>query len=83
MTDKMSYFSLTTAPVEILSLNNKSCGQATAFFYKANNLNTYLITNWHVVTGRDTSKPNFSKSGAVPLTLRCTLHSKTDDMETI
>ena len=44
-------FSLCTVPLELLA-NGTSMGSATGFVWKLGEQN-YLITNWHVVTGRN------------------------------
>ncbi len=49
---------------------------ATSFFYESESSQLYLITNWHVVTNRDPSRPSHSKTGAVPCELRIKLHNK-------
>ena len=46
------------------------------FFYKITDSKLFLITNWHVVTGRNHIKPSHSKTGAVPCLLRVKLHKR-------
>jgi hypothetical protein len=48
---EIDLFSLTTVPVEQYA-NDKLLGSATAFIWKRGEKH-YLITNWHVVTGRN------------------------------
>jgi Trypsin-like peptidase domain len=46
----MEDFSLSVARLELLASNGIQCGVGTGFFYKEGDT-TYLVTNWHVVTG--------------------------------
>ena len=48
---KLDPYSLTTVPVEQYA-NGKRLKSATAFVWK-NNDRHFLVTNWHVITGRD------------------------------
>lgn len=50
MPNKLDDWSLRSVPLRILC-NNESLGDATGFFWTDNG-ETFLITNWHVVTGR-------------------------------
>jgi hypothetical protein len=47
---KIDRFSLATVPVEQYA-NGKLLGSATAFVWKRDDKH-YLVTNWHVVTGK-------------------------------
>ena len=78
---KLNYFSLTTTPVQVIIDENKNLGSATAFFYENENSQLFLITKWHVVTGREPSNPSVSKTGAVPLILRLKLHKRQEPVE--
>ena len=78
---KLHYFSLTTTPVQVIINQNKNLGGATAFFYENQNSQLFLITNWHVVTGREPSNPSESKTGAVPLVLKLKLHKRQEPVE--
>jgi hypothetical protein len=49
--NEIDAFSLTTVPVEQFA-NGQAMKSATAFVWKERDQH-YLITNWHVVTGRD------------------------------
>lgn len=53
----------------------KSLGNATAFAYKHSG-DLFLITNWHVVSGRDpiTGQPLDKKTAAIPDSLRIQFH---------
>lgn len=52
--------------------------KATCFFIKRNS-NTYLITNWHVVTGRNSeTKKCLSKTCAIPNNLLVQVHKNQD-----
>lgn len=72
----LNFFSMVTAPIEVLSSAGTPLSQATSFFYRRDERWIYLVTNWHVVTGRDPISPGFSKSGAIPTALRLKLHKK-------
>ncbi len=72
----MNFLTLTTVPIDVLAGNGKAISKATGFFYESQNSELFLITNWHVVTGRHPSTPARSKSGAVPCVLRCKLHAR-------
>ena len=72
----LNFLSIATVPLQVLSSSGAICGIATGFFYRGQTNNVYLVTNWHVVTGRNPTNPTSSKSGAVPCTLRCKLHKK-------
>jgi hypothetical protein len=49
---EIDQFSLTTVPIELF-FNKTSLGHATAFVWKSVDNRYFLITNWHVVSGRD------------------------------
>ncbi len=69
-------YSLTTVPVEQLA-NGKSMGSATAFVW-ARGLQHYLITNWHVVTGKN-ARTGVLMTPAQPDTLRCLFNIRIGD----
>ena len=73
---KLHFLSLTTVPIEVLSAQGTHLSDATGFFYKITDSKLFLITNWHVVTGRNHIKPSHSKTGAVPCSLRVKLHKR-------
>ncbi|MBI4966934.1 MAG: trypsin-like peptidase domain-containing protein [Rhodospirillales bacterium] len=75
----LSFFSLVTSPAEIISTTETILGCATCFFYKQDERYIYLVTNWHVVTGRNPMAPNISNSGAIPTHLRLRLHKNVGD----
>ncbi len=62
-------YSVSVVPLEILSSTGQCLANATGFFYSYGN-NIYLVTNWHVLSGRDsqTGQPRHS-SGAIPHSL--------------
>lgn len=74
--DKLNFFSMVTAPIEVLCSAGTSLSQATGFFYMRDEQWIYFVTNWHVVTGRDPFSPRHSRSGAIPTVLRLKLHKK-------
>jgi hypothetical protein len=69
-------FSLTTVPVEQLA-NGTLMRSATAFVWK-HGPQHYLITNWHVVTGRNT-RTRHLETPAAPDTLRCLFNLRIGD----
>ncbi|MEP9388214.1 trypsin-like peptidase domain-containing protein [Mesorhizobium sp. KR9-304] len=70
----MSQFSFTTAQVETFAPTGTKIDQGTVFFYKRDASWLYLVTNWHVVTGRSPFEPKKSRTGAVPVRLHMLLH---------
>ena len=73
-----SFYSLTTVPVRTYTANGTPLSTATAFFYQEDEGKAYLVTNWHVVTGRHPDNPSVSMSGAVPAYMEMTLHPIVD-----
>ena len=71
---KLHFLSLTTVPIGVLNAQGTHLSDATGFCYKTSDSKLFLITNWHVVTGRNHIKPSHTKTGAVPCTLRVKLH---------
>ena len=72
----LHYFSLSTTPIKLFNEQGGLLGNATSFFYEAKDSQLFLITNWHVVTGRDPWKPSESQTGAIPSIARIRLHRK-------
>lgn len=70
----MHYLSSVTTPLEIKNSLGKNLGKATGFFYKGEGNSCFLISNWHVVTGRDPGRPGHSKTASVPTTIDFFLH---------
>ena len=68
---------MTTVCAKILSYDDLELGTATCFFYLKKDGFAYLVTNWHVVTGRNHLKPNFFNSN-LPNKIRFQLHLKTN-----
>lgn len=68
---KISSVSFCTTPIEILSNDgrNEVLANATGFFVVSNGL-TCLVTNWHVVSGRDFFSRELNRKGLVPTKLR-------------
>ena len=73
--------SLTTAPVEICGTQDNRLSVATSFFYESSDSRLFLITNWHVVTGRKPSKSSHSKTGVVPTRLKIKIHEKQENVD--
>ena len=74
----LNFLSLTTAPFETFTGTGAPLGRATSFFYKRDDDWLFLVTNWHVVSGRDPANPRSSPTGAVPTRARLTLHKRID-----
>lgn len=72
----MSSYAFTTAPVVALAATGAVVNQGSAFFYKRDSDWVYLITNWHIVTGRSPYNAQESKTGAIPTKLAIKLHEK-------
>lgn len=79
--ETLHHFSLTTAPVRVFNAASKHLATATSFFYEAADSQLFLITNWHVVTGRDPTKPSYSETGAIPNLLKIKVHKKQDKVD--
>ena len=77
----LHHFSLTTARTNVFNSQGKHLSTATSFFYEATSSQLFLITNWHVVTGRSPSAPSNSENGAVPCTIKVRLHKKQAKVE--
>jgi len=72
----LHFLSLTTVPIQVLNAQGTVISDATGFFYESAESKLFLITNWHVVTGRNPSNSSESKTGTVPCTLRAKLHRR-------
>ena len=75
----LNFFSLVTFPIEVIGSNGQVCSKATGFFHSKSQENIYLVTNWHVVTGRDINDPSKSKNGVIPTHIKCILHGNVGD----
>jgi len=58
---QLDQFSLTTVPIELL-FNSTPLGNATSFVWKHTDDRYFLITNWHVVSGRDALTRKYLKA---------------------
>jgi hypothetical protein len=76
----------TKKPIELISLSavkvyaidqGGTKHPATAFLYEDSD-KTYLVTNWHVLTGRDPSNRKISKTGALVTHLEVAFHFTPD-----
>ena len=68
--------SMTSVPL-FPRFDQMTLGVATGFFYKFNGA-TYLVSNWHVMSGRHPSSGQpLDKNGAVPNSLGLYLHKTT------
>ena len=77
----LHHFSLATAPLRVFNADDTHLSTATSFFYEATDSQLFLITNWHVVTGRDPTTPSYSKTGAVPYVLKIKVHKKQEKVD--
>ena len=75
-TKTLHHFSLTTALTQVFNSQGRLLSTATSFFYEGSSSDLYLVTNWHVVTGRSPSSPSKSTTGAVPCHIKVRLHRK-------
>ena len=73
---RIDRFSLCTVPLELLA-NGKPMGVATGFIWKHGQQH-YLITNWHVITGRNTQTGKLELP-ARPDTFRALFNIRTGD----
>ena len=73
---RIDRFSLCTVPLELLE-NGKPMGVATGFIWKHGQQH-YLITNWHVITGRNTQTGKLELP-ARPDTFRALFNIRTGD----
>ena len=72
--DPLSFASI---PITTLGRRNVQIDQASGFFYRSTQSERlHLVTNWHVVTGRDPNEPSASGTGATPEVLRCLVHER-------
>lgn len=62
----MNYLSLSCVKLSVFNDQNTQIDVATGFFYENEKGSPFIITNWHVVTGRRPESPKTSKTGAVP-----------------
>ena len=72
----LHHLSLTTALTQVFNPKGRLLSIATSFFYEASNSDLFLITNWHVVTGRNPSDPSKSRTGAVSSYIKVRVHKK-------
>ena len=72
----LHHFSLSTALTRVFDLQGTQLSTATSFLYEGADSKLFLVSNWHVVTGRDPSRPSRSETGAVPSEIRVRLHNK-------
>jgi len=75
----LSFLSSVAAPIEIFSSTGNYLGRATSFFYSRDEKWSYLVTNWHIVTGRHPASPRISETGAIPIRFRLTLHRRVSE----
>ena len=72
--------SFSSIPLITFGQNGTKIDQATGFFYRSEKSNRlYLVTNWHVVTGRNPDKPTMSRTGAIPEIVKCLVHERQPD----
>ncbi|MCP4562539.1 MAG: trypsin-like peptidase domain-containing protein [Bosea sp.] len=63
-----SYLSFSATPIEIFTAERRRIDSATGFFFGHGTGSVFLVTNWHVVTGRKPQKPAISeRGGAIPV----------------
>lgn len=62
----MHYLSLSCIKLNIYNDTDTLIDIASGFYYENDAGQLFVITNWHVVTGRQPNAPSKSKTGAVP-----------------
>ena len=77
----LHHFSLTTALTNVFNSQDTHLSTATSFFYETESSQLFLITNWHVVTGRKPSEPSSSGTGAVPSVIKLRVHRKQEQVD--
>jgi hypothetical protein len=66
-----------TTPLLVKNAQGNTLSTATGFWYRRQpDGELFLVTNWHVVTGRKPSAPNISETGAVPTSLHGMIHEE-------
>ncbi len=78
-----SHHALCVSRVDVLDAEGRARDHATACWYRTPEGRLYLLTNWHVVTGRVPSNPALSRTGFVPVTLRVLVHARADAEDAI
>ncbi|HEY5798280.1 MAG TPA: trypsin-like peptidase domain-containing protein [Bosea sp. (in: a-proteobacteria)] len=68
------FSSLVAVRIETRSETNKVIETGTGFWFRPSREALYLVTNWHVVTGRKPQTPSLSSSGAIPTKLVARVH---------
>lgn len=63
----MHFLSLSCIKLSVFNDQDKLIDVASGFFYENTEGQLFIITNWHVVTGRQPHAPSISKTGAVPI----------------
>jgi hypothetical protein len=81
MPTKIDHYSLSTVPIGQY-FNDTSLGTATGFVWERHNRH-FLITNWHVVTGRNNeTAETLAAHGGVPNKLRTLFHPREGRFDT-
>ena len=69
--------SLASFPLTTFGQGQVPIDQATGFLFRSKQSDRlHLITNWHVVTGRNPDKPHETRTAAIPEVLRCLVHAR-------
>ena len=69
--------SFASFPVTTFGQGRVPLDQATGFLFRSKQSDRlHLITNWHVVTGRDPNEPKKSRTAAIPEVLQCLVHAR-------
>ena len=74
--------SLATTPIEVLDLEGKVFTHGTAFAFRTEN-SVYLVTAWHVVSGRDFFTRKLNRQGLIPAKFRIYIPSFRQSGETL
>lgn len=74
----MHFLSSAAVRLEVFGENGTQLNIATGFYVENSKSDLFLITNWHVVTGRTPLASTKSKTGAVPTMLKWTVYEVID-----
>lgn len=69
--------SVCSVPLTLKTATGTRIGTGTGFWFRRSPAEQlYLVTNWHVVTGRDPTEPSLSSNGAIPAIAEVTVHPR-------
>lgn len=75
-----NYLAFSVTPIDVLTADRTRIDIATGFLFRQDNGPVYLVTNWHIVTGRIPQTPSVSRrKGAVPVYATIKVHRTIKD----